>query len=676
MSTGPRPPVRPRGPPPTAPPQARPPPRKYMFCDINSPHILPATQAVMGLGDLKKPGGPPPRPPANAGAPMMKLKPPPMAPPPREMLANASQRPAIQNIKAIDPSKTTLAFGEMDDKTQPGPGPGRGPPPGRGFTPGFAPTEFEPDSKTGIIEQGRKGAAPPKFQLKPTKKEGAISMFEADPNEKLPPSDAKVKPSRPPPPSGPPSGIPEGKPLPPTTLPPSTKAAPRPMRPPPGKGRAPPPVEPDEAESNLKKHPPQDEPPFKRGYKKPKVEEVVIVKRRDKDDPEFEESSSDEEGGDKKDAIPQEGAAPMEVTEQVVVKDTPAVGAPTTANAQGSATAAPQAVVGNKTPAVDAIATPAAKDAAGKIDSGPAKQVVQQEATPEKNPSRPASGVPVSADKAPAKDVDPSKQVKKEEATPEKHPSRPPSGAPTSADKTPSRPASGVEKLSSRPSSEAEGARRSSAMSKLSENISEQSAQDDMMSEVSGSVASQLITAPPPGIVVHRDPNASLAQREGVGDFIPPVALNIEGMESNLSKEIKGGRLNVTCLSGIGLKKREDKSKNPRVDPYIKFKLGAADKWPWKQTAVRRKQESNADFGEELVSFDVVKPSQFIYQEDIQLCIEVWNKGTFKDEIIGTVTMSVVRFFKNPFKAYTEKIPIVAPGDRTSTSKVANHNHQ
>ena len=591
----------------------------------------------MGLGDLKKPGGPPPRPPPSGGAPMMKLKPPPMAPPPRDLAANTAQRPAVSNIKGIDPTKSAVVFGgSPDDKAQPGAapgaGPGRGPPPGRGFTPSFQPTEFAPDSKSGIIEQGKKGAAPPKFQLKPSKKEGAISMFEADPSEQLPLADSKAKPTRPPPPKGPPSGIPEGKPPPPKTLPPSVKAAPRPMRPPPGKGRAPPPMEEEDTGGvNAKKHPPESEPPFKRGYKKPKVEEVVIIKRRDKDDPEFEESSSDEE--EPKKAVPVAGpspplgeaaAAPMEEADQ-------AAGLPA-----GAPAPTMEGVAAKNVPV-----TEPPKPAAPPGKPPPGAPPIAATVTPEKIPSRPVSA---------AED-------------PVVTPSRPPTGP---KDKPPSRPPSAAEPAAGRPMS---------AVSSVSTGPppSIMSAIDEGMSEVSGSVASQLITAPPPGMVVHKDPNAPIAQREGIGEFVPPIPLNLEGIESQLSKDIKGGRLNVTCLQGIGLKKKEDKSKNPRVDPYIRFKLGAADKWPWKQTTVRRKQETNADFGEELVSFDVVKPSQFIYQEDIQLCIEVWNKGTFKDEVIGTVTMSVVRFFKNPFKAYTEKVPIVAPGDRTSTSKVTNY---
>lgn len=462
-------------------------------------------------------------------------------------------------------------------------------------------------------------------------------MFEADPNEKLAaPAEAKVKPSRPPPPAGPPSGIPAGKPLPPKTLPPSVKAAPRPMRPPPGKGRAPPPEEMEETATNLKKHPPETEPPFKRGFKKPKVEEVVIVRRRDKDHPEFEESSSDEEEeGAAKSKIAvkkEEGAAPMEEAEQ-----------------QDPAADAKDAAQTPDVAAKDAAQTPAA----AAVITTPEKTAPAAKSTPEapgsKPPSRPSS-----------------EAAKPSDTTPDKLPSRPPSAVP---DKPPSRPPSAVlgsADATGRPPSVMSEAPASS----VSDQDRRSSLMDENASEMSESVASQLIVAPPPGIVIHKDPNAAVAMQEGVGKFVPPVALNIEGMESHLSKEIKGGRLNVTCLNGIGLKKREDKSKNPRVDPYIRFKLGAADKWPWKVTTVQRKQESNADFAEELVSFDVVKPSQFIYQEDIQLVIEVWNKGTFKDEIIGTVTMSVVRFFKNPFKAYTEKVPIVAPGDRTSTSKI------
>lgn len=50
--------------------------------------------------------------------------------------------------------------------------------------------------------------------------------------------------------------------------------------------------------------------------------------------------------------------------------------------------------------------------------------------------------------------------------------------------------------------------------------------------------------------------------------------------------------------------------------------------------------------------------------------MECWNKGTFKDEPMGGVSLSVVRFMKQPFTSYTERLPIYYQGSKTSQSKL------
>lgn len=651
-------------------------------------------QTVMGIGEIKKPVGPPPRPPPNEGVSTMKLKPPPMAPPPRDLASTSTaQRPAVENIKTIDPSKT-LQFGNLttnpspsSQSKEPPPSPGPGTLPGRGFAPTFQPTEFDADSKKpGIIEAGRKGAAPPKFVLKATKKEGAISMFEPEPEEKKPPP-AESKVISPPPKSKPPppvieapSGIPEGKPLPPDVLPPSRKNPPRPTVPPPSilnKGRAPPTEEIEDNDNNNNKKqkvtPPTNEPPFKRGYKKPVTNEEPIIHRRDKEFPEFEESSSDEENEktkDKdKDKIKDKPSPPpiqqpsstnmaMEVVEKAPEKPQPPPNIVTEMKSTTPSTPPPPTIIQQqqlqKQPSI------IISKESEKVSTPPQLQK-QTSNLPQSSPSLGigtigTEGQVSQAIITPSKDLSKTSEI--EQNIQQKSITTTGSNANViNQTKPESRPSSVAESNASgvsRPQSSAQ----SDAIKELEER-----------SDISGSVISQLI-APPPGVMVLKNPYAAQAQTQGIGDFIPPTQINQVGIDSILAKEIQGGRLNITCIQGIGLRKKDDKSKTPRVDPYIKFKLGAAEKWPWKITSVKRKQESDAIFDNELIYFDVINPAQYIYEEDLHLMIEVWNKGTFKDEIIGTVTMSVVRFFKTPYLTYTEKIPIIAPGDKTSTSKI------
>jgi len=600
------------------------------------------------MGDFKKPAGPPPRPPSD-GPSVVKLKPPPMAPPPREHREQV-KRPEIQNIKGIDPTKNNLVGPGGNGKPLPpgappsGP-PGRGPPPGRGFTPSFQPTDFEADNKVALSSTAGKGQMAPKFSQKLSKKEGAIAMFDSDPNKKAPPAEDKgpVKgklQAKPPPPTTVVSGIPEGKPQPPTMLPPSTKIPPRPMKPPPGTGRAPPPLTPEEEAELLKRSiPPKSTPPFIKGKKEVYVPPPPILKRRQKENPEFEESSSDEEEGGEKDK------------DKAVVIEDPSISAKER-QAQELAAAAARAAAIPKTP----------EKSIEKTIEKPTEKVIEKPTTPIPQPELETTKGPlvisedVQKPSTPIKDDSPPDETATVETATVETEEKPPLVMGLSESRLSTANSRKTEDDQTRPSTRGSGFAGAE--------------DEDAHSDLGDSIASQLITMPPPGVDMSFNPDFASALKPGVGDFVIPMQINQEGVESRLNNEINGGRLNIIAIEGYNMKRRTDKSRNPRTDPFIKFRLGAADKWPWKETEVKRKQDTNPNFEDDLISFDVVNPAQYIFQEDLSLTIEVWNKGTFKDELIGAVTMSVVRFFKNPYKKFEEKIPILAPGERTSNTKV------
>jgi len=154
--------------------------------------------------------------------------------------------------------------------------------------------------------------------------------------------------------------------------------------------------------------------------------------------------------------------------------------------------------------------------------------------------------------------------------------------------------------------------------------------------------------------------------------FVPaaPKDIGKHFDDSKLGQGLTKGRISIRCMEGHDIRRKDDKEKNSRIDPFIKFRLGAAERHPWKQTAVRRKQDSNPQFENELVYFDVTDPAQYVFDEDVQLCIELWTKSTTRNDLIGTVTMSVVRFFKQPFVSYTEKVPIYYPGATKTPMKL------
>lgn len=150
----------------------------------------------------------------------------------------------------------------------------------------------------------------------------------------------------------------------------------------------------------------------------------------------------------------------------------------------------------------------------------------------------------------------------------------------------------------------------------------------------------------------------------------PPSELQPSFVVSPLADSLRGGRFSIRCIEGIDIKRKNDPNKIPRLDPYLKFKIGAAEKHPYKTTATKRKQDNMPKFDDEVVFFDILDPKQFVFNEDIVLSIEIYNKSTFKDECLGAVTMSAVRFMKRPFFAYEENVPVYLPGETKTSQKL------
>lgn len=165
-------------------------------------------------------------------------------------------------------------------------------------------------------------------------------------------------------------------------------------------------------------------------------------------------------------------------------------------------------------------------------------------------------------------------------------------------------------------------------------------------------------------------PTEQVDANEFVPAAPPSAAAEKHFDDSSLGKYLSRGRFLIKCIEGVDIRRKDDPDRNPRNDPYIRFRLGAAERHPWKSTETKRKQGSTPNFDNEIVFFNIVDPVQLIFQEDVQLCIELWNKSTTKNELVGSITMSVVRFLKQPFVAYTEKVPIYYPGATRSPMKV------
>lgn len=511
----------------------------------------------------------------------------------------------------------------------------------------------------------RRGMPPPKFanvNMKPIpqKKEGAIQMFDSPPQSASKKSAPIARVPRPLPPRAPPPGIPPGEPLPPDQDPPAAMKPPAPLRPPPqNRGRAPPPTDPDEEvdapSKKAKIEPPRDvDPPYQKGVKKVKVEEVRILARHEMEYPEYEES--DDEAEERKSADAKKKADEEKEAELAAI-------------AAAAAEAAKQAAVAAKS-----------ADSTGQKKQMSMRGDLMKEASSQELHRDDSSKQLIKMDSNDANLVDQPIQAELQKSPSRgdltKSPSRGDlSKASSRADLTRDQ---SQANLSTQPSSKSLVPVTSAPempMEVVEEDKEEAEQEQDEGHEMDPSkfhlrraLSSKIIDSKAPPVL--DAPAATALPVNELAGFVPPPPVSLEQTNSKLASMTRGGRMSIRCISGQDIRRKDDKSKNPRIDPFIKIRFGAAEKFPWKQTRVKRKQDVNPKFDNEIIFFDVVDPAPYIFDDDIEVTVQVWNKATLRDELIGSVNLSVVNFFLHPFISFEEKLPLVAPGARQASGKV------
>jgi len=586
-----------------------PPPRPVGSIDPNA--------TIRGVGDSqKKPPGPPP------GAAAGPLKPPPLAPPPIALL-QTSQRPVIESIKGIVipkvPSKPSTANTPVPVSQILA----RGPPPPRGLTPELYDKE---EHEKQLIEAQQKAAAP-KFdqQAQPsTKKEGAISMFETPVEPPVEPAEKKARISKgqplpdnvpkPGPPPKPTGAIPQS----PSADPTSGAVMIRAPRPLPPQAQAPgipegQPLPPESKPPTGKPPPPSSKEPPNRNRAPPRGEPRVVPAPdppKDSDPPYFR--------GKKAVVDPNEFLKRREKEH-------------------------PEFEESSSDEELDSDGQP--KRTFVRQPGRPKQQFIATGAAAEKEAEKKKEALIAQNEAIKAKELE--DKIAAAEAA-----------AAAEAMK-----AQEEELKKIKESAKAESAKVESV--KI-ESTKAESAKIEVAVEKSVPVEE------PP--IVEEEALPSMPVKENVVSAYvpePPEILEPYVDQSKLGKILSTGRLSIRCVGGTGIRRRDDNAKVPRTDPYVKFKLGVAERHPWKTTQVYRKQTDEPSFENELISFDILEPGQFIFNNDITLMIEVMNKGTFKDESMGSVSLSIVRFLSNSFIAYDEVIPLYFPGSKVSTSKLS-----
>jgi hypothetical protein len=108
----------------------------------------------------------------------------------------------------------------------------------------------------------------------------------------------------------------------------------------------------------------------------------------------------------------------------------------------------------------------------------------------------------------------------------------------------------------------------------------------------------------------------SIAPSDNIAsEFVPsaPIAMDKYTDDSAIGKTLSCGRLSIRCIEGIDIRRKDDKDRVLRNDPFIKFRLGAAERHPWKSSQVKRKQNANPQFDNEIIFFDMIDPKQYVF---------------------------------------------------------------
>ena len=524
------------------------------------------------------------------------------------MLAQTVQRPAVENIRAIEAPKGSTSKSSRSDGSSVGAislGTGRSPPPRGAVVTG--PQEFDPSSDSNPVSVSSRSA--PKFNMAPrpggTRKAGAIEMFA--PADSQEPAEKKqmTRAPRPLPPTVHPAGIPLDQPGPPTTRPyGESRIIPPPNRPAPNRNRAPPREAPDTGVP--KAVPPSmdsPKPAMKIQPKEPKK------KRRDRDMPEFEESSSDEESSKPIDS-------PVARTARSVRTD-PSPEGPPGKKKQGAWGDPVQSDVATPVPSAMSVGVKSMFDS----DKSSFK--------PDSNKIRPSTaGGPMDPRSTVQETNVPTTDVKKKSAAP-----------------LVAKGAWGDSFAQEEDVDDKRGIKPLKLKFPVESNVRSDNgfmppSDSDRPNTASGPEDEsypEAVTSPMNSKIVVQGTGVSARTKNNMFSSVLTGVNTIQTQEDILfSKTLPRGRLSITCLKGYDMERDPSTSKgvsNSRLDPYIKFRVGKADKNPSKTTKVQRRQDDNPDFENELICFDILDPKEFVLNQDLQLIVEVWNKVSYEMEL-------------------------------------------
>lgn len=139
-------------------------------------------------------------------------------------------------------------------------------------------------------------------------------------------------------------------------------------------------------------------------------------------------------------------------------------------------------------------------------------------------------------------------------------------------------------------------------------------------------------------------------------------------VDAHLKRTVKAGRLRIRCVEAHNVHRRGSAPTKTKIDAFVRFTLGRHKKAPRKKTKIYRRSNHHPVFDNEELGFDLVDPSDFVANGDIDLTLELFDQNAWADELICSGNISILRYMVEA-GGVVETISMKVPGeDRADTT--------
>ena len=98
-----------------------------------------------------------------------------------------------------------------------------------------------------------------------------------------------------------------------------------------------------------------------------------------------------------------------------------------------------------------------------------------------------------------------------------------------------------------------------------------------------------------------------------------------------------------------------------KIDAFMRFTLGRHKKAPRKKTKIYRRSNHHPIFDDEEIRFDLVDPSDYVANGDIDLTLELFDQNAWADELICAGNISILRYMVEA-GGVVETVSLKVPG--------------